>query len=196
MAPLRAIGSRICSSLLALGCIPFVVGAQVGASSPAASCDVWLAKALTRMEKLPEQKWRDGVIGMLADAPCGSLPTELRRALHAARATKDVTRRDQILITAATAVLGPTCTVQDPTEDARRIASVCPLPKEPELQISHVLGDILAVDYLVLNAIATTLLAGKEYDTSAKRLVMDFALSASLRGERGRESKRGAKPHR
>jgi hypothetical protein len=33
-------------------------------------------------------------------------------------------------------------------------------------------------DYLVLNAIATTLLAGKEYDTSAKRLVMDFALSA------------------
>ena len=81
-------------------------------------------------------------------------------------------------------------------EDARRIATVCPLPKQPELQISHVLGDILAVDYLVLNAIATTLLAGKEYDTSAKRLVMDFALSASLRGERARESKRGAKPHR
>jgi len=85
---------------------------------------------------------------------------------------------DQTLITAATAILGPTCTIHDPTEDARRIATVCPLPKQPELQISHVLGDILAVDYLVLNAIATTLLAGKEHDTSAKRLVMDFALSA------------------
>jgi hypothetical protein len=196
MALPRAIGSRIRCSLFAVGCIPFVVGTQVGARPPAATCDAWLAKALTRMEKLPEQKWRDGVIGMLADAPCGSLPTELRRALRAATATKDVTQRDQTLITAATAVLGSTCAVQDPTEDARRIATVCPLPKEPELQISHALGDVLAVDYLVLNAIATTLLAGKEYNTSAKRLVMDFALSASLRGERVRESKRGAKPHR
>ncbi|MFM2070953.1 MAG: hypothetical protein RLZZ623_1216 [Actinomycetota bacterium] len=188
--------SMIRNQLLALGCLPFVVGSQVGTSASAVTCDAFLDKALTRMEKSGEQRWRDAVIGIFADAPCVSLEGELRTAFRTATAAKDVVRRDHLLAQAASAVLGPACTVQDPTTDARLLATACPLPKQPELQISHELRDILAVDYLVLNAIATRLLAGNEYDASAKRLVMDFALSASLRGERARESKRGAKRRR
>jgi hypothetical protein len=176
-----------------MGCVPFLVGGQVGAKAPAATCDSWLDHALTRMERRGEQTWRDSVIGLLADAPCGSLPEELRSAFRAAKATKSTAERDRILVRTASTLLGPACAVQDPMNDARSIASVCPLPKQPELQISHALRDILAVDYVVLNAIATSLLHGNEYEASAKRLVMDFALSASLRGERIRESKRGTK---
>lgn len=193
---MRATADRVRSYLLALGCFPvflvllvFLGAPAAGAGSPVATCDAWLGKSLTRMEKRGEQKWRDAVIGMLADAPCGSLPVELRTAFRAGTATKDPDRRDHLLAEAASRVLGPKCAVQDPMNDARPIAAACPLPDQPELRISHALRDILAVDYLVLNAIATSFLAGNEYGESAKRLVMDFALSASLRGERVRESK-------
>jgi len=176
--------------------MPFVVGSQAGASAPAATCDAFLGQAITRMEERGEQRWRDAVIEILADAPCSSLAGELRTAFRVATATKDVVRRDQLLAKAASGVLGPACTVQDPTTDALLLATACPLPKQPEFQISHELRDIFAVDYLVLNAIATRLLAGNEYDAAAKRLVMDFTLSASLRGERARESKQSAKRRR
>jgi hypothetical protein len=193
MGSARAICGRVRNSLLTLGCIPFLAVGPIGARAPAANCDTWLDKALTRMEKRGEQTWRDSVIGLLAEAPCRSIPTELRTAFRAAKSSKSAAEQDRLLAAAASTVLGPTCAVQNPMNDARLIASVCPLPQQPELQISHALRDILSVDYVVLNAIATSLLRGNEYEASAKRLVMDFALSASLRGERVRESRRGAK---
>jgi hypothetical protein len=57
------------------------------------------------------------------------------------------------------------------------------------------LGDIRAVDYVLLNAMARSLQAAKAYDESAQRLMMDFTLSAGLRGERANRAKRG-KAHR
>jgi hypothetical protein len=42
---------------------------------------------------------------------------------------------------------------------------------------------------------ARSLQAAKDYDASAQRLMMDFTLSARLRGERANKAKRG-KAHR
>ena len=71
------------------------------------------------------------------------------------------------------------------------------MPSRPELQLSGaILKDIRAVDYVVMNALASKLLAAQQYDAYAERLMMDFALSAGLRGEQALKSKKKHGPGR
>ena len=168
-----------------------------GSRSSGSTCRVWLAKTVARVEKLPEQKWRDAIIAALKEDSCTSIPAELRRAARNARTRNDTTSSDRMLAKAATAVLGPACPVPEPARDARALAASCPLPAQPEFQLSDaVLGDLRAVDYAVVNALAQSLLAVHEYDSSAQRLVMDFILSAGLRGEEASTPTRGKKAPR
>jgi hypothetical protein len=171
--------------------------ADAGAGKPAATgCRDWLAETVTRIEKLPEQKWRDAIIAALADS-CDGVPAALKKAARDVRAIKDAARRDRLLGEAAMSVLAPSCAASDPARDALAIAATCPLPARPELQLPRaVLADIRAVDYLVLDALATRLLAAKQYDASAERLMMDFSLSAGLRGEQAKKAKRGSNVRR
>jgi len=170
--------------------------AVTAATDEGITCDPWRERTIARLEKLPEQKWRDAIISSLGDAPCASLPTELRRVAREIHLRSNTTRADRLLADAASAVLGPSCRVPDPASDAVALASACPLPPRLGFRLSDIeLGDIRAVDYVLLNAMARSLQAAKEYDESGQRLMMDFTLSAGLRGERANQAKRG-KAHR
>jgi hypothetical protein len=176
---------------LALSLVLQLTDASAGKPT-AKGCQAWLAGTVARIEKLPEQKWRDAIIAALADS-CDEVPSALKKAARDVRTIKDAASRDRLLGAAASSVLDPSCAVSDPASDALAIAAACPMPARPELQLPRaLLGDIRAVDYLILDALATKLLAAKKYDASAERLMMDFSLSAGLRGERAKEAKRGA----
>jgi hypothetical protein len=183
--------------MLLLALLLTLQSTDASAGKPVArGCQTWLTETVTRIEKLPEQKWRDAIIAALADS-CDEVPTALKKAARDVRAIKDAARRDRLLGDAAMSVLAPSCAVSDPTSDALAIAAACPMPARPELQFPRaVLGDIRAVDYLVLDALATKLLAAKQYDASAERLMMDFSLSAGLRGEQAKKAKRGSNVRR
>jgi hypothetical protein len=166
--------------------------ADAGAAAKPAppGCQPWLKQTVTRIEKLPEQKWRDAIVAALADA-CPDVPEALRKGARDVRTIKEAGRRDRLLADAAASVLGMTCSVTDPMSDSRELAARCPLPARPELQLSStVLGDVRAVDYLIVDALATRLLAARQYDAHAERLMMDFLLSAGLRGEAAQKHRR------
>jgi hypothetical protein len=191
----RRIHQGVATALLS-ACICPVPVAVTAASDEGITCHPWRARTIARLERLPEQKWRDAIISSLGDAPCASLPTELRRAARAIRLRSNTTRADRLLADAASAILGPSCRVPDPASDAVALAPACPLPLGLGFRLSDIeLGDIRAVDYVLLNAMASSLQAAKEYDESGQRLMMDFTLSAGLRGERAKQAKR-EKAHR
>lgn len=156
------------------------------ATLPRPTCAVWLAATVKKVEKLPEQRWRDAIIASLEDS-CPAVPDPLRAAAAALRTMKGDPERARTIADAATKVLGAACTVKDVTASARTLAATCPMPPRPELALHDVvLGQMRAPDYAVMNALATRLLAANAYDTSAQRLMMDFTLSAALLGEKRR----------
>ena len=173
------------------------LSADAGVGKPAAAaCRTWLAQTVVRVEKLPEQKWRDTIVSAVADS-CDALPEALRKAARDVQTIKQGARRDRLLADAAAGVLGSRCSVADPASDAVALATACPMPARPELQLAGaVLKDVRAVDYAVMNALASKLLAAQQYDAYAERLMMDFALSAGLRGEQARKSKQKPGPSR
>src|SRR5687767_3946122 len=94
------------------------LSADAGAGQPApAACATWLARTVTRVENLPEQKWRDAIVSAVADS-CDALPEELRKAAREVQTVKDRARRDRLLADAAAGVLGSRCAVADPASDA------------------------------------------------------------------------------
>lgn len=165
------------------------VGAQAkSASRPAPSaCSKWLSKTNARMAKLGEWRWRTTIIDALGEGRCPAVPQALRDAARAVRQVRDEHRRDRLLADAAATVLGAPCTVVDPANDSRTLARVCPLPRKEEFSgIDSAFRDIRAVDYLLINALATSLIASESYDTEARRLMLNFMLSATLLGEKPR----------
>lgn len=195
VTPRRRIHQGVATALLS-ACICLVPVEVNAASNERTPCQSWREKTVARVEKLPEQKWRDAIVSSLGDAPCASLPTELRRVARDIGLRSNTTRADRLLADAASAILGPTCRVPDAASDAVALALACPLPPRLGFRLSDIeLGDIRAVDYALLNAMARSLQAAEEYDESAQRLMMDFTLSAGLRGERANKAKRG-KAHR
>jgi hypothetical protein len=98
---------------------------------------------------------------------------------------------------AAAAILGDGCSVTEPLADARKLASTCPLPPNLGFRLDEsMLMDIRAVDYAVLNAIPRSLKTANQYDESAERMILNFALSAQIFGEdfRKREGRRAPSP--
>jgi hypothetical protein len=173
-------------STIALLASPVVEGAEVDRMG----CQAWLDQTVAKIERLPEKKWRDAILGEAAHA-CSAIPEPLRKAALDLRGRKPERERVQLLAQAARVALGPSCPIPDPLADSRALATACPLPKRPELELSDVvLGDIRAVDYAVLNAMARGLIAAKAYEASAQRLMMDFTLSSALLGEQARKRKR------
>lgn len=177
--------------------IAFVIGAMfvtpVGAQAkpagrPAPSpCSQWLSKTNARMAKLGEQRWRNTIVDALGEGSCPAVPAALRDAARAARQVRDEQRRDRLLADAAANVLGASCTAVDPAKDSRSLAQVCPLPRREEFSdVDSAFRDIRAVDYLLINALATNLIASESYDTEARRLMLNFMLSATLLGEKRR----------
>jgi hypothetical protein len=128
---------------------------------------------------------------------CIAIPDQLRHAAVQVRAVKEPSQRARILANAATAILGDGCSVTEPLADARKLASTCPLPPNLGFRLDGpMLMDIRAVDYVVLNAILRSLKTANQYDESAERMVLNFALSAQIFGEdfRKREGRRAGPP--
>lgn len=188
--PRRRIHQGVATALLSACICPVPVA--VNAASDGTPCHLWKEETTARVEKLPEQKWRDAIVSSLGVAPCASLPTELRRVARDIGLRSNTPRANRLLADAAAAILGPNCRVPDPASDAVALASACPLPPRLGFRLSDIeLTDIRAVDYALLNAMAGSLQAAKEYDESAQRLMMDFTLSAGLLGERANKAKHG-----
>ena len=155
-------------------------------------CSTWLSQTLKRIEKRPEQAWRSEVVSSLAQS-CSAIPEPLRKAASEIRRIKDPASREKVLAAAAQSVLGAACSIADPLANSRQLASSCPLPDREEFHLHDVvLGDIRAVDYALLNAIARSLVDAGEYDATAQRVLMDFTLSSALQGEQARSGQRGA----
>ena len=173
-----------------------VLPVHAGSEKPAPTCSAWAARTVHGADNLPEQKWRDVTIKALAE-PCIAIPGQLRHAAVQVRAVKELSQRARILANAAAAILGDGCSVTEPLADARKLASTCPLPPNLGFRLDEpMLMDIRAVDYAVLNAILRSLKTANQYDESAERMILNFALSAQIFGEdfRKREDRRGPSP--
>jgi hypothetical protein len=158
--------------------------ADAGAGAP---CAEWAARTVARVEKLPEQRWRDTIVAALAQS-CPAIPAELRRAAGEVRGRTDSPASARLVAEATRSTLGAACAVPEPLSDARKLAAACPLPERPELRLhDRVLADLRAVDYAVLATVLRSLLAAREYDQAARRLLMNFTLSAALLGEEARK---------
>ncbi len=176
---------------LAVASVLFLPGAGLvkPAIRPAASpCSKWLNKTNDKTAKLGEQRWRNTIVAALGEGSCASVPEALRDASREASRVREAWRRDRLLADAAAKVLGPSCTVVDPANDSRDLAKVCPLPVKEEFSgLESVFRDIRAVDYVLVNALATSLIASDAYDAAARRLMLNFLLSATLLGEKPRQ---------
>lgn len=150
-------------------------------------CAKWLSKTNAKMTKLGEQRWRGTIVDALGDGSCPAVPEALRDAARAVRSMRDERRRNRTLADAATRILGAPCTVVDPANDSRTLAGACPLPRKEEFSgIDSAFRDIREVDYVLINALATSLIASGSYDTEARRLMLNVMLSATLLGEKPR----------
>jgi hypothetical protein len=150
----------------------------------------WVEQTLSVVGRARERNWRDQIISALANARCPSVPLPLRNAAAQVRRHEDEPQSDRVLADAAATVLGPACVVSDVESTSQVLEVKCPLPARAGLELpGSVFGDVLVADYLVLNALATSFVARDEFDAKAKRLVMDFLLSAGLRGEHARETR-------
>jgi hypothetical protein len=184
---------RATVAIPALLLLPALVFAKPIPRGPTSPCAAWLNKTVERMKKLPERRWRDAIIIALGDRTCDMVPEPLSNASRAVRGSRDAAQSDRVLADAAIRVLGPGCAVPDPTEDARALAKTCPLPKLEEFDLAEsVFRDIRAVDYALIDALATSLLAAKAYDATAQRLMLKFLLSATLLGEHQNKAVGGA----
>jgi hypothetical protein len=151
------------------------------------ACSKWISKTNARMTKQSERRWRGTIVDAMGDESCPAVPEALRDAARAVRRIHDERRRDRVLADAATRVLGAPCAVAEPANDSRALARACPLPAREEFSgIDDALRDIRAVDYVLINALASSLIASDVYDTDARRLMLNFMLSASLLGEKPR----------
>lgn len=179
--------AALSGSILAIASLillPWSVVAKPAGRATGNPCSKWLNKTVETMKRLPERKWRDAIIKALGEGTCPPVPEALRIASREVGRIRDVPRRDRVLADAATSVLGPKCTVPNPWEDSRSLAKVCPLPTREEFGLPEsVFRDIRAVDYALIDALATSLLSSQAYDQVAQRLMLNFLLSATLLGE-------------
>ncbi len=170
-----------------------VVASPLAGQSTASPCAAWLNKTVAKMKKLPEGRWRDAIVAALGEGSCSAVPEALRNASREAGRSRKPSHRDRLLTDAAVTILGPACAVPDPSQDSRSLARVCPLPAREEFALpDSVFRDIRAVDYALIDSLATSLLSAKAYDAVAQRLMLNFLLSATLLGEH--RNGEGARP--
>jgi hypothetical protein len=176
-----------------------VPAAGNGPSGPAPTCHAWAAATRRANVKVGENARRDVTIRALARA-CNVIPEQLRRAAGEVQRVKDPREGARILATAASEVLGEGCAVAEPLDDARKVASTCPLPPPPsELPYRLEQAELMqlgAVDYLILNVMLRSLIAANQFDESAQRVILDFTLSAEISREdsQKREERRHRRP--
>ena len=180
-------GCAVAVALVTMVVLPGTTRAKPAIRPTLSPCSKWVAKTNKKMAKQGEQRWRNTIVRALGEGSCPSVPEALRDATREAGRVRDVPRRDRLLADAATKVLGPSCTVVDPAKDSRDLAKVCALPIKEEFSgLESVFRDIRAVDYVLINALATNLIASNSYDDEARRLMLNFMLSATLLGEKPR----------
>jgi hypothetical protein len=160
--------------------------APVSQSARSSSCSDWLSRTVKTFERLPEALWRDSIVAAIPEG-CTAIPQALREAAAKATLTKRADEAARILVDAAQASLDDACRVAEPLAAAREVATRCPLPNVRGFPLGGELDTMRAVDYLVLNVLAKSLIQGDQYGASAERLVFSFALSAAIVGERSAE---------
>lgn len=149
----------------------------------APTCHAWVEATHRANEKAAEKEYREITIKALAQA-CSAIPEQVRRAAGQIQRMKDATERAAILGAAASAALGEGCPFTDPLANAFTVSRTCPLPPLPSTfryrLDDGVLLRIGAVDYLIINVMLRSLLAGNQLDESAQYLILEFTLSAQL----------------
>jgi len=160
-----------------------VPAAASAPASAAPTCHAWVAATRRANEHVGEKASREITIKALARS-CSAIPEQVRRAAGQIQGMKDPTERAAILGAAASAALGEGCPFTDPLANALTVSRTCPLPPLPStFRYRLDEGELLrlgAVDYLIINVMLRSLLAGNQLEESAQYLILEFTLSAQL----------------
>jgi|GEM_PF-5491533 len=152
-------------------------------SATKCNCRSWVNKTLAAVKKVPMRKARALIIASLATS-CNAVPADLKAASRLRAKSKHA----QALATAAAKILGPACSVSDPSGPATTVPADCERTG-PEPANENVKADMRASDYLVFLALAKLWREQGIVSETSQRLLDTFELSAALWGEEQRHAR-------